>query len=110
LRSGTHILSCAPYSSSRGGQVGNHLFCHLPLFSLSVPMFSDTHGEGAGPCRSVSDVYAYDQATPQSVWRAETGRQAQDALTRTLRRAYELIKLAWGSNASDQFYATSCFQ
>lgn len=36
--------------------------------------------------RFVSDVYAYDEATPQGVWRAETGRQTQDDLTRTLWR------------------------
>jgi hypothetical protein len=34
--------------------------------------------------RFVSDVYAYDEATPQGVWRAETGRQTQDDLVRNL--------------------------
>lgn len=56
-RSGTCMLSCAPYSSSGGGQVGNPFwllppfppFPPSPLLAYSMPMLPDTHGERAVP-------------------------------------------------------------
>ena len=48
-RSGTSMLSCAPYSSSGGGQVGKPIFVVTFLLAYSMPMLSDTHGERAVP-------------------------------------------------------------
>jgi hypothetical protein len=58
------MLSCAPYSSSGGGRVGNPFFCcfpypfpsPLPLLAYFVPMLPDTHGERAVP-RCYSGLY-----------------------------------------------------
>jgi Protein tyrosine phosphatase-like protein, PTPLA len=56
----------------------------LDSLLLFVHAFADADGaHGMILCRFVSDVYAYDQTTPQSVQWAEAGRKAQDALTHT---------------------------
>jgi len=85
---GTNTRICAACSSSCGGQVSLSVYVlpfPFPFFGFDLlPFVSRCSRVDWIVTRFVCDVCAYDQAAPQSVWRAETRRKTQDALTHSL--------------------------